>query len=110
MPNRDFDMVSSNSMECLESPLSLLPDVQPVFSIQVAGSETIDSPTMKLFKGSKDISGTNLSGNMSVNGRTITCKQIISLTPGDYAFYVTFNDGGQQTERFCRFTVAKEGA
>lgn len=81
-----------------------------MFSVNVDGSETIDTPTMKLFKGSKDVSSTNLSGAMAVNGRTILCKKISGLTPGDWVFYIYFNDGGVATERFCRFTVAKEGA
>lgn len=110
MPRRDFDMVSSNSLECLESPLTLLPGVQPTFTVVIDGNETIDTPTMKLFKGTKDVSATNLSGSMSISGRAVTCKTITSLTPGDWVFYIYFNDGGVPTERFCRFTVAKEGA
>lgn len=110
MTKRDFGMVSSNSMEILESPLTLLPGVEPVFSVAVAGSGTIDTPTMKLYKGTKDVSLTNLTGSMSVSGRSILCKKITSLTPGDWVFYIYFNDGGIATERFCRFSVAKEGA
>ena len=110
MAKRDFGMVPSNSMEILESPLTLLPDVEPVFSVDVAGSGTIDTPTMKLYKGSKDVSVTNLTGSMSVSNRTILCKKIVDLTPGDWVFYVYFNDGGVATGRFCRFYVSKEGA
>jgi hypothetical protein len=110
MPKRDFGQVASNSLEILESPLTLLPGVEPVYSVTVAGSGTIASPTMKLYKGTKDVSSTNLSGSMSVSGRTIVCKKIITLTPGDWVFYIYFTDGGIATERFCRFTVGKEGA
>lgn len=110
MAKRDFGMVPTNSLEILESPLTLLPAVEPVFSVDVSGSGTIDTPTMKLYKGTKDVSATNLTGSMTVSGRTIVCKKITSLTPGDWVFYIYFNDGGIATERFCRFTVAKEGA
>lgn len=110
MPKRDFGMVASNSLEVLESPLTLLPGMQPVFSIVIAGSGTLDTPTMKLYKGTKDVSATNLTGSMSVSGRSIACKKITTLTPGDWVFYIYFNDGGIATQRFCRFNVAKEGA
>ena len=110
MAKRDFGMIPSNSLEILESPLTLLPGVSPIFSVTVAGSGTIDTPTMKLYKGTKDVSATNLTGSMTVSGRTIVLKQITSLSPGDWVFYVYFNDGGIATERFCRFYVGKEGA
>ena len=114
MPRRDYGMVASNTLEILESPLALLPGMEPTFTVVVAGSGTIDvsgiTTPMKLFKGTKDVTSTNLSGSVSVSGRAITCKKIITLTPGDWAFYLYFNDGGVLTERFCRFSVAKEGA
>lgn len=110
MARKDFGQVASNSLEILESPLTLLPGVEPVFSIHVAGSNVLDTPTMALYKGTKDVSSTNLSGSMSISGRAIICKKIISLTPGDYVFYVSFNDGGIATVRFCRFYVGKLGA
>lgn len=110
MAKKNFSMVPTNSLEILESPLTLLPGVEPVFTVAISGTGTIDTPTMKLYKGSKDVSLTNLSGSMSVAGRSITCKKIISLTPGDWVFYIYFNDGGAATERFCRFSVGKEGA
>lgn len=110
---KDFDMVSSNTLEVLESPLSLLPGMEPVFTVEVAGSGTIDitgiTTPMKLFKGTKDITSTNLSGSVTVSGRTITCQKITGLTPGEYVFYIYFNDGGVKTQRFCRFFVAREG-
>lgn len=110
MPRRDFSMTPTNSLEILQSPLTLLPGVEPVFSVTIEGTGTIDTPTMKLYKGTKDVSGTNLTGSMSVSGRAILCKKITSLTPGDWVFYIYFNDGGIATERFCRLYVGKEGA
>lgn len=110
MNKTNFGQVASNSLEVLESPLTLLPGMEPVFSVNIAGSGTIDTPTMKLYKGTKDVSSTNLTGSMSVSGRSIVCKKITTLTPGDWVFYIYFNDGGIATERFCRFSVAKEGA
>lgn len=110
MARKDFGMTPTNSLEILESPLTMLPGVEPVFSVDIAGTGTIDTPTMKLFKGTKDVSLTNLTGSMTVSGRTIVCKKITGLTPGDWVFYIYFNDGGNATERFCRFYVGKEGA
>lgn len=110
MAKRDFDMVTSNNLEVRESPIALLPGMEPVFSVQVAGTGTLDTPTMKLFKGSKDVSSTNLTGSMQINGRVITCKKIVDLTPGNWAFYIYYNDGGVATERFCRLYVGIEGA
>jgi hypothetical protein len=110
MAKRTFDMVPTNSLEILESPLTLLPGVEPVFTVQISGTGTIASPTMKLYKGTKDVSATNLTGSMSVAGRAVTLKKITTLTPGDWVFYIYFTDGGIATERFCRFTVGKEGA
>ncbi len=114
MANKTYGTVSSNSLEILESPLTLLPGVSPVFSVTISGSGTIDitgiSTPMKLYKGTKDVSSTCLTGSVSISNRTILCKQITGLTPGDYVFYIYFNDGGIATERFCRFTVGKEGA
>lgn len=109
MPKRDFDMVTSNNLEVLESPIALLPGMEPVFTIVVAGSGEITSPTMTLYKGTKDISSTGLTGSMSVSGRSITCKKITGLTAGNYVFYVTYSDGGIVTKRFCRLYVAAEG-
>lgn len=114
MPKRDFGMVASNSLEILESPLALLPGQEPVFSVNIAGTGTIDvsgiTTTMRLYKGTKDVTATNLSGSLSVSGRRITCKKITGLTPGDWVFYLYFNDGGVLTSRFCRFSVSREGA
>lgn len=110
MPRRDFGMVSTNTLEIRQSPISLLPDVQPIFTLTVSGSGEIgNSPTMKIYKGSKDVSNDLLTGVMSVTNRRITLKQISGLTPGEYVFYVTFTDGGQQTCRFCRLHVGKVG-
>lgn len=110
MPQKDFGQVVTNRLEVLESPLTILPGMQPIFAINIAGAGTLTSPTMKLFKGSKDVSATNLTGSMSISGTVVTCKQITSLTPGDWAFYIYFNDNGVATERFCRFYVPREGA
>lgn len=111
---KDFDQVATNSMEILESPMTILPGAEPVFSVEIAGDGTIDvsgiTTPMKLYKGSKDVSGTNLSGSVTVTNRTVNLKKIISLTPGDWVFYIYFNDGGVLTSRFCRFYVPKEGA
>lgn len=110
MPKRDFDMVSSNNLEVRESPLVLLPGMEPVFTVVIDGSGTITDPTMKLYKGSKDVSATNLTGSMAVSDRSITCKKITGLTAGNWVFYIYYTDGGVLTQRFCRFYVAPEGA
>ena len=102
--------VASNTKEVRESPISLLPGEEPVFTIVVAGSGTITgTPTMELYKGTTDDSA-NLTGSMSVSGRAITCKKITNLVGGaEYVFYVTFVDGGVTTVRFCRLHVLKKG-
>jgi hypothetical protein len=110
MARRDFDMISSNSLEVLESPIALLPGMEPVFTVKIAGDGVIASPTMTLYRGTKDVSVTNLTGSMSVEERAITCKKIVTLTPGDWVFYVSFTDGGVLTQRFCRLIVGKVGA
>lgn len=110
MPRKDFGQVATNSLEILESPLTLLPGVEPLFQVHIAGSGTLAAPTMKLYKGSKDVSATNLTGSMSISGRDVLCKKITSLTPGDWVFYIYFTDDGIATQRFCRFYVGKEGA
>lgn len=110
MARRDFGMVSSNSLEILESPIALLPGVEPVFSVTIGGVGGLANPTMKLYKGTKDVSATNLTGSMSISDRSIVCKKIVSLTPGDWVFYIYFEDGGVATCRFCRIYVGKEGA
>lgn len=110
MAKRTFDMVSTNSLEVLESPLTFLPGMEPVLSINVAGTGTIASPTMKLYKGSKDVSSTNLTGSMSISGRAITCKKITSLSAGNWIIYIYFTDNSVLTGRFCRFTVPRETA
>jgi hypothetical protein len=110
MPKRDFGMVAINRLEVLESPMTLLPGMEPIFTIHIGGNGTLASPTMKLFKGSKDVSGTNLTGSMSVSGRVLTCKQITGLSAGEWAFYVYYTDGGLASGRFGRFTVPRETA
>jgi len=106
-----FNTLASNTREAKNSPFSYLPGEEPVWQLTVAGSGTLASPTMKLFKGSSDISSTNLTGSLSVSGRTITTKKATSLVGGsDYAAIVYFTDNGILTGRFWRFSVQKEGA
>lgn len=110
MAQKTYDMAATNSREIRQSPLTILPGAEPRFAITISGSGTIASPTMKLYKGSKDISSTNLTGSMVVAGRTITCKQITGLSKGEYVFYVYYTDGGLADGVFCRFSVPREGA
>lgn len=110
MMKRDFGQVVTNKLEIIQSPLTILPGMEPVFSVRIAGTGTLATPTMKLFKGTKDVSTTNLSGAMSIAGRVVTCKKIITLSQGDWVFYIYYTDGGILEERFCRFYVPKEGA
>lgn len=109
MPRRDFGQVVTNSLEILESPLTVLGGQSPQYAINIPGSGTLASPTMKLYKGSKDVSSTCLSGSMSISGRSITTKTFINLSPGDWVFYIYFTDNGVADERFCRFYVPREG-
>lgn len=113
MPKPTFDMVATNRLEALESPMVFLPQQEPKITFNIGGSGTIDvtgiTTSCKLFKGSKDVTATNLSGSVSITGRAFTAKQIVSLTPGDWILYIIYNDNGIKDQRFLRFTVMKEG-
>lgn len=112
--SQGFNAVSVNTKEVRESPRQALPGEHPVYTITIDGSGTIASDatlTMKLFKGSSDISATNLSGSLSVSGMTITTKIITGLIGGnEYVFYVYFTLNGILCGRYCRIIVPKEGA
>jgi hypothetical protein len=107
---RSFSMVATNNRELLESPLVYGPSDQPVWSITIPGTGTLASPTMKLFKGTTDVSSADLTGSMSISGRVVTTKTMYNLVGGsDYAAYIYFTDGGVPTSRYCLFSVQKEG-
>lgn len=110
MTSRDYNMLASNTKEVRESPISLLPGEEPVFTVTIEGTGTISgTPTMELYKGSTDDSS-NLTGSVSVSDRAITCKKITNLVGGaDYVFYITFVDDLVTTVRFCRLHVLKKG-
>lgn len=113
MPQKTFDMVATNRLEALESPMVFLPQQKPIITFNIAGSGTIDTTgittTCKLFKGAKDVSADNLTGAISISERRFTAKQLTGLTPGDWVLYIIYNDNGIQDQRFLRFSVMKEG-
>jgi hypothetical protein len=111
---KSFSMTSTNSKEVRESPKLVLPGENPVFSITIDGTGTIANDatlTMKLFKGSTDISSTGLTGSLSVSGMTITTKTVTGLVGGnEYFAVVYFTLNGVLTGRFVRLICMKEGS
>lgn len=106
----DFGSVARQKLELKEGSILMLPGVDTNISIQVDGSNTITSPTMKLFQGSRDISATNLTGSMSVNGRRITTQIFTGLKGGlEYGASVFFGDGGVGTARLVNIVAVKYG-
>jgi hypothetical protein len=93
-----------------EAPILMYPSQTVTDTLSVDGEGTLASPTMSLYKKTTDVSSTNLSGSMSVSGRTITLKSISGLTSGEYIAYVYFTDGGVATARYFEILVPKLGA
>lgn len=93
-----------------EAPILMYPSQTVTDTLSVDGEGTLASPTMSLYKKTTDVSSTNLSGTMSVSGRTITLKSISGLTSGEYIAYVYFTDGGVATARYFEILVPKLGA
>lgn len=92
----DFGTVSTQNTSVNESPLIWLPNVDAPLSLQIDGTGTLASPTMELYEnGSRDVSGTRLTGSMSVSGRVIVCKSFSGLIGGNtYKYYVRYTDDG----------------
>ena len=93
-----------------EAPILMYPSQTVTDTLSVDGEGTLASPTMSLYKKTTDVSSTNLSGSMSVSGRTITLKSVSGLTSGEYIAYVYFTDGGVATARYFEILVPKLGA
>lgn len=98
-----------NWWRAIDAPVTIYPSTTITEQLQVDGEGTLASPTMSLFKGTNDVSSDYLSGTMTVSGRTITLKQIASLTSGDYIAYVYFTDGGIATARYFEIICPKLG-
>lgn len=91
----DFGTIAKNRTEARESPLLWFPGVDDYFQYQVDGTGTIAPTAMYLYENGTDVSGTKLSGTLSVSGRVIKSKIISSLVGGsNYKVYLYFTDGG----------------
>lgn len=98
-----------NWWRVLDAPLLIYPSQSVTDTLSIDGEGTIENVTMSLYKKTADASS-NLSGSMSVSGRTITLKTISGLTSGEYIAYVYFTDGGTATARYFEIIVPKLGA
>lgn len=107
----DFGTVSTQITSVNKSPLIWLPGVDAPLSLRVKGSGTLASPTMELYEnGTRDVSGTKLTGAMSVSGRVIVCKSFSGLVGGNtYKYYVRFTDGGASQVREGLVICPKNG-
>lgn len=107
---RDFGSIARNKVEIKEGAIVMLQGVDTNISIQVDGSNTITNPEMSLFEGVRDVTGTKLSGSMSVNGRRITTKTFTGLKGGlEYGAAIYFKDGGVGTSRLVNIHCLKYG-
>lgn len=94
----DFGTISKNKTEARESPLLWFPGVDDYFQYQVDGTGEITPTAMYLYENGNDVSGTKLSGALSVSGRVIKTKTISSLVGGNtYKTYLYFSESGVAT-------------
>jgi len=108
----DFGTISTNITECRESPLLWIPGVDDYLQISIAGSGTLASPTMSLYENGLDVSGTKLTGSMSIptGSRTIKTKVLASLIGGsNYKAYISFTDDGIASVRELTIVCPKLG-
>lgn len=107
-----YGLVAQNITEVRQSPILWIPGVDEYVQISIAGSGTLASPTMTLYENGVDVSGTKLSGSMSIpsGSRTIKTKVFTSLIGGsNYRAYISFTDGGVATVRELSIIVPKLG-
>lgn len=112
MSNFDFGTIAKNITECRESPLLWIPGVDSYLQIDVEGSGTLASPTMVLYENGTDVSGTKLTGAMSIptGSRVIKTKTIASLIGGSrYKAYIYFTDDGVAQVRHLTIICPKLG-
>lgn len=81
--------ITSSSANVLEGPQWCYEGDGPVFSVTKLGVANILNDatlTMKVYKGSTDVSSTVLTGSMSSTGNVATTKTFQNLTGGDNLF------------------------
>jgi len=108
----DFGTIATNLTECRESPLLWLPGVDDYLQVSIKGTGTLASPTMALYENGIDVSGTKLTGSMSIptGSRTIKTKTIQSLIGGSiYKAYISFTDDGIAQVRELSIVCPKLG-
>jgi hypothetical protein len=103
-----FGYVGKNITEIRESPILWLPGVNDYIQVHIKGTGTLASPTMVLYENGVDVSGTKLTGSMSIptGSRVIKTKTFSSLIGGSqYRVYIYFTDDGvsqvRELEIFC---------
>ena len=110
MIQRDFGSVSQNRVEVLEGTVVMLEGVDHPWYIQVKGTGTLASPTMILYEGGTDVSGSKLSGSMTISGRVVKTKVLTGLIGGmDYQVVVLFTDDGVASARVINIHCLKLG-
>lgn len=106
----NFGKVSTNVTELRESPLLWIEGVDTWVDVQIDGSGTIASPTMLLYENGTDVSGTLLTGTMSISGRVIKTKTFQNLVGGNhYIAYISYTDDAVAQMRELHIVVPKLG-
>jgi hypothetical protein len=85
--------ITANTAEVLEGPQYVYEGDQPIFAITKLGVTTITndaSLTMKVYKGSTDVTSTYTTGSMSSSGNVAVTKTFTGLVGGDN-LYVTLS-------------------
>lgn len=107
-----FATIATNITEVRESPLLWLPGLDNYLNVSIAGSGTLASPTMTLYENGIDVSGTKLSGSMSIQtgSRVIRTQTFTSLVGGsNYKAYISFTDDGVSQVRELSIICPKLG-
>lgn len=93
MTLQDFGLVATSQPEARESPVLMCPGVDTYFSLQIDGTGTLAASSMALYENGTDVSGSKLSGSLSVSGRKIKTQVIGSVVGGShYRAYVYYTD------------------
>ena len=81
--------ITQNTALVLEGPLYCYEGDQPVFAVRKLGVSNIDSDgtlTMKVYKGSTDVTSTYTTGSMAASGNVVSTKTFQGLVGGDNLF------------------------
>jgi hypothetical protein len=100
--NFDYGSLATNITEARLSPFLMFPGVDVAWSIRIDGTGTLSATSMALYENGQDVSGTKLSGSLSVSGRVIKCKTITGHIGGTRlrAFLYFTDDGVSEVREF----------